>query len=335
MKKRAYYFKKEIDSLLKATTPNEEVDATVALIKKYDKLLNTLAPEKEYTTENTTIINGGIALSSKHALDCLKDYLRTSRFLKGIYEAMIDHVQTFPTIKMEILYAGSGPAAPLVIPLLYLFEPEQLSVTVIDINKASIDSVKVIIDHLNLNTYFTNVLLTDATQYHHPEDESLHLIISETMDKGLIKEPQIQIMQNLAPQLSIGGTFIPEKISIFKERSFFAKENMFEISKDIDFKEKRINKSDREHLFSITKDIAAKPVFSYKSDTYKVPQDFTTLPDITVYAEVTIYKGEILHKNHSLLSNPVCIQSLHSVMGEQYYLTHTTEGIPNWKLTSI
>lgn len=110
---------------------------------------------------------------------------------------------------------------------------------------------------------------------------------------------------------------------------------MFEISKDIDFKEKRINNSDREHLFSITKDIAAKPVFSYKSDTYKVPQDFRTLPDITVYAEVTIYKGEILHKNQSLLSNPVCIQSLHSVMGEQYYLTHTTEGIPNWKLTSI
>src|SRR5688500_14408138 len=60
----------------------------------------------------------GLAIASSDAGICVKDAVRTAMLLRGI-EAAIDTLRgRFPNEKLEVVYAGSGPFAALVIPLL-------------------------------------------------------------------------------------------------------------------------------------------------------------------------------------------------------------------------
>ncbi len=73
-------------------------------------------------------LKNGIALSIKNAADCIKDYKRTACFLRGIHKAIIECIKRFPNTELNILYAGCGPYAPLLLPLLSLFKPEDINV---------------------------------------------------------------------------------------------------------------------------------------------------------------------------------------------------------------
>ncbi|MCB0457739.1 MAG: hypothetical protein R2776_03950 [Flavobacteriaceae bacterium] len=330
-----HLFKSLVTSLLETKTKEEEVVVAQSLSVLYEKLLSTHIPNKAYANTQNTHIDGGIALSSQDALNCLKDPLRTVRFIKGTYQAIQKAMEQFPQEKIELLYAGCGPAAPIITPLLCLLQPKKISITLIDINPTSITSVKKLIQVLGAQDFFRNYELTDATLYQHPKEFPLHIIVSETMDKGFSKEPQIRITQNLAPQLHKKGLLIPESIDLYAEHIFYSKEPYFDIYKNVLELGEKTPVKDTQRLFSITKGIYPSPEFTYLSPIIEVPQNFTETPDISVFAEVSIFENQKLLKSESLISNPYCITSLYNLTSKTYQLKYTTKGIPNWEVIEV
>ncbi len=323
-------FKSITEALLNSVTEEEEVAIANALASQYQKLLESSSESNTYSDTIPTHLEGGIALSSQHALDCLKDPLRTVRFIKATYHALLESFDRFPNEKIELVYAGCGPAAPIIMPLLSLFKPEQLSITLLDINETSIHSVSALIHALGAQEFFRSIRLEDAIKYVHPPELSLHIVLSETMDKALTKEPQVRITQNLAPQLLDHGIFIPESIAIYTEHSFYSKEPYFDIYKNVLELGPPFLSRDKQPLFSITKDIQNQKEFEYTSALIDVPSNFLDTPDICIYAEIKIFGDQWLKKSKSLISNSFCLTSLYNLKGKSYKLFYTTKGIPNW-----
>lgn len=181
----------------------------------YDFLCKIVGLEEDFSdslTYTETILSRGKAISPLNAARCIWEYKRTLRFIRGVFSAINELKIRFPNEKIEILYAGCGPFATLVIPLLGKFSPAELSLTLLDYHEFSIESAQKVFQIFGFENFNTEFILTDACTYKHPR--KLHLVISETMLNALSSETQTAITLNLAPQICGGGIFVPQNISV-------------------------------------------------------------------------------------------------------------------------
>lgn len=152
----------------------------------------------------------GIAFYPELAASCTLDSIRTAKYLRAAKKAILDLQKKFPGERIHILYAGTGPYAPLAIPLCTVFSPGEIKISFIDIHQESTNSVRKIIDELGFQECTGNIFTEDATRHSHSQEDPFHMIISENLQKALFQEPQIAILLNLYPQMKTGGVMIPQ-----------------------------------------------------------------------------------------------------------------------------
>ncbi|HKR66248.1 MAG TPA: hypothetical protein VJZ00_21135 [Thermoanaerobaculia bacterium] len=100
------------------------------------------------------------------------------------------------------------------IPLLAEFRPDEVRCTFIDVHPENLHSVERLLSRLGLEDYVRALWLGDAATYRHPSHLPLHIVVVETMQAALAKEPQVAITRNLVPQLHPLGALVPERIVV-------------------------------------------------------------------------------------------------------------------------
>ena len=189
-----------------------------AAVASLDRLFRDITGLREDTVDprdcSATSMYAGAALSPLDAARCLLDPRRTSIYLRGVHGAIQEAQKRFPGEVIDVLYAGCGPFAPLCLPLLPLLAGQAVRFTLLDVHARAIESVQAVLAALRLEGGNADCLVCDATHYHNPEHRPLHVVVSETMQRALEKEPQVAILMNTAPQLTTGGLMVPEMIAV-------------------------------------------------------------------------------------------------------------------------
>ncbi len=166
------------------------------------------------SAETHVFLKTGKAIGSKWAGMCVDDFMRTKRFVTGLYKAVKDTLQKNKNQPVHILYAGTGPFATLVMPLTTIFKPSELQFTLLEVNPKSIESLENTIKSFNAESYVKNIFQTDASTFNVPLPNSVDIVVIECMQHALVREPQVAITYNLVSQLNENVILIPEQISL-------------------------------------------------------------------------------------------------------------------------
>lgn len=157
---------------------------------------------------------GGTAIAPRSAAACVLDFTRTTAFLRGTEAALRAALARFSERPIEMLYAGCGPFAPFALMLATQFDPTQVRVTLLDVNGRSLDCARRVFAAFGLSALVRDFVCADAAAYVWPPERPLHVVLTETMQRALEKEPQVAVTLNLAPQLCDGGLLVPERIAV-------------------------------------------------------------------------------------------------------------------------
>jgi len=165
--------------------------------------------------DDAILLPGGKAIGPIVAAECIKDYMRTYRFIRGLYCAVIAVKKEQPGKPVHILYAGTGPFATLVLPLTSVFSPETIQCTLLEIQPESYQMLQKTIQTFGLKPYIRAIHLADACAYRPDDILPIHIVLTETMQAALDKEPQVAMTTHLSRFITPGGYLIPQKITVW------------------------------------------------------------------------------------------------------------------------
>ena len=201
------------DTILDETSSPEQLRNALDAFSLLCSEATGIRPDPSFDAwADDALLENGVAINPHAAAHCVVDYARSVAFIRGVSAAIDTLKLRFPGSSLEILYAGCGPFATLLLPLLGKFSPGELSLYLLDIHQRSLDSVKLLLTEFGLCAHSVQTIKADACTYTHPGE--LHLVIAETMQKSLEQEPQFAVTANLARQLCPMGVFIPQRIEV-------------------------------------------------------------------------------------------------------------------------
>ena len=172
-----------------------------------------ILPSLSYSAHaGDTELQQGIAINPEAAAQCVKDYRRTVAFIRGLYAAIQNNLKDSADRSIRLLYAGCGPYAAILMPLLSVIKPKNVDIHLLDIHDESLESVHQLLDYFGFNNFTVSYYCEDACEFQ--PSISFDIILAETMQKALEQEPQVMVTANLTTLLNPNGTFLPEQIAV-------------------------------------------------------------------------------------------------------------------------
>ena len=164
-----------------------------------------------HMTDGESILPSGSAISPVQAALCAREPLRSAAFIQGLAQAVTERLRDDRPVR--VLYAGCGPYALLALPLMALFSPRQLQFSIIEVHQEALAAARALIEKLGFMGHVSDFVCADAAAYRIPAGAAPDVIVSETMNTALGKEPQVAIMRTLAVQAP-GAALVPAAVTV-------------------------------------------------------------------------------------------------------------------------
>lgn len=162
-------------------------------------------------TEGESFLDSGWAISPVQAALCAREPLRSAAFTRGLLQAVTQRLQADRPVR--VLYAGSGPFALLALPLMALLEEKQVQLSILEVHAQSLEYARALIGELGYAGHVSDYICADAAAYRIPAAALPDVIISETMNTALGKEPQVAILRNLHVQAPLAA-LLPAAVTV-------------------------------------------------------------------------------------------------------------------------
>lgn len=264
----------------------------------YEVYLSFSSVNSSNQNDEGIILSSGKAISPSEAAQCLFDMKRTAKFIRGINEAIKQKLNENQAT-VQILYAGCGPYATLITPLLTLYTKREICIDLLDINKVSLLSTQKVINGLNLNNDIGKYLLEDASKLKIEKDYDI--IISETMQAGLRNEPQVAIMQNLFGQMKRDAIFIPEEIIVEAKLNTRGNWNAEK------FRIENLELKDIGEVLKVNRQTIKQVL---RKTTFDLCKPTSECMELKLYTSIKIFKNEYLREGDSGLNSPLKLMEL-------------------------
>jgi len=300
-----------------------------------------------------THLPSGMAINPQSAAQCVSDYHRSIGFIRAVHSAVQECLLSDQSDKqsnaqpINVLYAGCGPYATLMLAVIVKFQNENIHFHLLDIHQSALDSAQILLDHLYIPEEKYSFYCADACVYQ-PEIK-FDLIVAETMQKALEQEPQFQLTANMSQHLTNKGVFIPQAINLqlslihWKHELDVSKANKANLNKTAIDQFERINIG---KAFSLSKDSAkdwlAKKVDSGNSSfidfgSFLIPKlDDQINYDIAILTQIQLFKNHSLEEYDSDLTLPTKLHDVSPAQSEsQYQLKYELGSYPRFELVNI
>ncbi len=262
---------------------------------------------EETNAGSDLILENGKALGPGSAALCLLDFMRTRQFIMGIRAAIDDRMKSQSGNPLILLYAGTGPFASLLTPICSLYSPEQIQLVLLEFNSYSYKTVLRLFDKLELNSFLLHHESADACNWKIPDYLQPDILISETMNKSLEKEPQVKLVSHLIAQCILDPILIPTAIKVsaaLVEKKINNPDNIFYLKELIRF--------DKEMAASIGNRKGGLKIFN-EGVIVDLPADKNSYADFCLLTEIEVYGGIKILSGESAITLSVRISSLDKI----------------------
>ncbi|MDX1472038.1 MAG: hypothetical protein R3213_11125 [Flavobacteriaceae bacterium] len=235
--------------------------------------------------------------------------------MQSLHQAVKDVKKSTTISAVKILYAGTGPFATLVLPLISRFSPKELHFVFLEANLVSIEILKKVVSALKINDYVADFYHCDAANFILPDHiKDCDIVLIECLQHALAREPQVAISYNLLPQMSGNPILIPEEIelsaAILDYRFKFNDENQLAPNSKIEYQSPPLFRINKEEIKKNKRSASENLIFTpseWRFDRAVISEENNTLSILT---KIKVYKEHELPKNASGLTLPLYLADL-------------------------